>query len=390
MKILVISQRNILPATDGAVIYSLGLLKYLHKIGAKITLVSFAVDKDYSEEEIQELKKYVTNIRTCKLRWKSTALNISFRYPNNIRKYTKYDMWRLLKDIKKKEQFDLVIIDHLQMFEYAKLFPKSRIILHTHNVESDIWKEYASKCKGLVKMLVSRSAKMIYEYERVALQKADAVTAISDTDAIKFRLMSPDTKIQTLHGFNEYTVVKTKDSIYSISNNILFIGSYGWYPNVASAKFLAEQLLPRLRERGLNITLYLVGKEPTQEMKQYAQENRDIVVTGMVESVDTYIEKCDIFINAVVEGSGVNIKMIEAMGKGIPLITSEFGARGFDVVSGKQCYIYSNIDECVEQVVDLLQDRDKACKMRDSARCFYERYITPSDEIKSLFLGVNC
>lgn len=387
MNILVISQRKVLPMTDGALIYSCGLLKLLKKMGAMVTLVSFTDGPDYTKSEMDELHRYVIDVHLCKLRWKSTALNLSLSYPNNIRKYTRRSMIKLLQTIKQHNVFDTVVIDHLQMYEYAKLFPESRIILHTHNVESDIWFEYANKCTGIMKALVNRSAKMTYSYEKKAIETADFVTAISKSDAEKFEKMVPEKEIEVLQGYSEYSILKDETNIRCVNNKILFIGSYGWFPNVASAKYLVEKIMPILRKRKVAVQLFLVGKNPTQEMLDYGKKYDDIIVTGMVDSVDPYILDCDVFVNAVCEGSGINIKMIEAMGKGIPIVTSEFGARGYEITNGKEAYIYKNDEECADYIEKLLTDREKALYLRTEARAFYERFNMPSKDIMRLFMG---
>ncbi|MCF2657192.1 glycosyltransferase [Lacrimispora saccharolytica] len=371
---------------DGALIYSFGLIKLLKKMGGDVTLVSFTDGEEYSNDEIEELKKYVSEVHLCRLTWKSTALNLSMKYPNNIRKYTRKAMFRLLADIKKRKQYDTVIIDHLQMFEYAKMFSECRVILHTHNVESDIWFEYAKKCKRIVKVLVKRSAKMTYEYEKKAIKTADYVTAISESDAQKFSSMVPEKKIEVLRGFSEYQIIKNNSSMQKVSKKILFIGSYGWYPNVAAAKYLINEVMPILRAKKLDVKLYLVGKDPTDEMIECGKKHTDIIVTGMVDSVDPYIEECDLFVNAVCEGSGINIKMTEAMGKGIPIVTSEFGARGYDLENGEQVLIYKNSTECAEYIEKLLRDRQFAIQLRNNARAFYEEFNMPAEKVRDLFI----
>ncbi|MFH7669510.1 hypothetical protein ACFHS9_23700, partial [Enterobacter hormaechei] len=263
-RILVITQRKILPTTDGALIYSFGLLKMLKKFGAEVSLISFVFDDDYTEDEKTILRSVVSVIKTCKLTFQSTALNMSFKYPNNIRKYTRKKMRKLLLDSFSGQQFDTVVIDHLQMYEYAKLFPNSRIVLHTHNVENELWFEYAKKTKAPIKWLINRSAKMTYCYEKMAINDADFVTAISESDASKFKKMVPEKQIVISKGFSEYDLVKTEADILSVNRNIIFIGSYSWYPNESSALYLISKIMPKLRECESDVKLILVGKDPTK------------------------------------------------------------------------------------------------------------------------------
>lgn len=387
MNVLVISQRKILPTLDGALIGSLGLIKYLKDMGANTTLVTFVENENYSKTERAELLKYVSELYSCQLKWTSTALNLSLKYPNNVRKYTRRAMTNLIKQIKAKRQFDVVIIDHLQLFEYAKLFDKERIVLHTHNVESNIWEEYAKKCRGVVRILVTRSARMTYDYECQAFVSADGVTACSDTDLEVFKRMAPKINGVVMHSYNKFDRVKTEEDVLHRTNKIVFVGSYGWYPNQAAARFLAKELMPELVKRIPDIQLFLVGKDPTDEIREYGEGNLHITVTGTVDSIDPYLKEADVFVNAVTEGSGINIKMVEAMGKGIPIVSSVYGCRGIDTSETEAFKTYSTVKECVARIIELLENREAAYEMTLSARKYYEDFIKPSKEVEKVIFG---
>lgn len=385
MNALFVTMRKIMPLNDGAFIYSYGILRYLSEIGIRTDFVSFYEKNDYTKDEKDMILKFCDSVTGSKLNWKSTALNLSFKYPNNIRKYTRNSMKKKLLDIKSKKKYDIVIIDHLQMFEYAKLFESAKIVLIEHNIESNIWKEYASKCSGIVKFLVGRSADMTLKYEKEAVKTADAVISIAETDAKILRSFDKNAVIEVMHPYNVYDIVKNKEDIAITDNSILFIGSYGWYPNQKAADFLVNDVMPKLREKIPGLKLYLVGKEPTEKIKKYGETFDDVIVTGMVDSIDPYIKKCDVFVNAMFEGSGMNIKMIEAMGKGIPILSSSYGCRGINVTNSNEVMVFDSASECADFVCDLIGDREKAVSLSLNAREFYLNFIKPCDNVKNIF-----
>lgn len=388
MNALVITPSKILPASSGAPIYTNGMLKYLKHLGYTTTLVNFYTDEDYSDEEMATLKDYVDDVQTCKLIFQNIKLNMSLRYANSIRKYTRRAMWRLLQDVKARTDFDLVVIDHLHMFEYANLFLDKKVLLHTHNVESNLWLELSQKETGLKKFLISRNYRLLAAYEAEAVLQADEVTAISDADATKLGEMTKnEKKVHVFHGYNKFELIKEETDVLSASHKILFIGDYSWYPNANAALFLIGEVMPILRTLDPQVQLFLVGKRPTEEMQNLAKDLKDVTVTGMVDSIDPYLKEADVFVNAVTEGSGLNIKMIEAMGKGIPLVSSEFGARGFTVADGREVLFYDTAANCAEKVMQLITDRQFALALRNQARVYYEAFVEPSEEIREVFLN---
>jgi glycosyltransferase involved in cell wall biosynthesis len=144
--------------------------------------------------------------------------------------------------------------------------------------------------------------------------------------------------------------------------------------------------MPLIRIKISNAKLMLVGKNPTDEMKNYANKYSDVVVTGEVDSVDPYYQQANVFVNAVYEGSGINIKMIEAMGKGLPIVSSEYGARGINCEFINFGYLYQDASECADYIAKLSKDKSLAVKMAKTARECYEQFNIPQNDVmKMLF-----
>ncbi len=118
----------------------------------------------------------------------------------------------------------------------------------------------------------------------------------------------------------------------------------------------------------------------------FAKDFEDIIITGRVESTDEYYQNCDLFVNPIDDGSGINIKMLEAMGKGIPIVTSKFGLRGFNNAEDKIVSVFSDAQECAYIIARLLNDEEKRINQRSLALEAYLKFIEPSEEIKSIFL----
>ena len=385
MRVLLLTTKNLLPMNSGGLVGSNGMLRFLYDSGYAVTLVNFYEKDDYTSEQITELRHYAEEIYTVKLTWPSVALNLSIRYPNSIRKYTRRGMKKVLSELDSRKHFQIVVIDHVQMYEYAKLFPDARIILHTHNMECNLWYDHAKNCSRISRPLILRNAAMLKEYEKWAFLSADGVLTCSETDREDFRQLAPECNAATMHSYIRFEPVKTEEDIRNRDNSILFIGTYSWEPNADAAEYLIDEVMPELREKLTGIKLYLVGKDPTEAMRMKAQQYGDIIITGMVESIDPYIKKADVFVNTVTKGSGINIKVIEAMGKGIPVISSEFGARGIDAEEGRDFLIYRSCKELTKHIEKVISDKEQAERLSNNARKFYLNFIQPGEDVRRMF-----
>lgn len=375
-----------MPMHDGALIGSVGFLKFLKLLDTEVDCVSFYDNDDYSEYEKETILQFCNSLTSVKLVWKNTALNISMKYPNSIRKYTRNSMKTTISKMCETTLYDIVIIDHLQMAEYINNVNGLITVLSEHNVETEIWENYSTKCNWFIKPFVKINALKMRKYESKALDRFDYVLATTERDRDNLLSLNSEANIKVMHPYSCFDIIKDENSIRKVNNKILFVGSYGWYPNENAARFLMREIMPVLRTLIEGVKLYLVGQSPTQEMLSYAKGTEDIIITGRVESTDEYYQNCDLFVNPIDDGSGVNIKMLEAMGKGIPIVSSKFGYRGFNNVEDEIVSEFSDARECANTIVDLLNDEEKRLKQRNSALKAYLKFNEPSEEIKSIFL----
>lgn len=382
--ILFLTTKKLLPANYGGAIYSLGVLRYIASTGANIDLVSFVHGEKYTNLQEEELKTYCNNIYSVSHKFTDVKLNFSLKYPNTIRKYIRNNMKQILKQLNKNNKYDIVIFDHLQMADYVKIFNTTKNILIEHNVESRIWDNYTENCKSIIKPIIKYNAKKILEYEKNIITLYDMVIALTEEDKKELKRISHYDNIVVMKPYMVIDAVKKEEDFKKIKKNLLFIGSYDWYPNQNAAKFLINEVMPLLREKREGVTLYLVGKDPTIEMLDAASKFKDIVITGKVDSVDEYYEKCDIMINAIEDGSGINIKVVEAMAKGIPILSSEYGLRGFEH-NKTIASIYINVEDCVEKISTLMKDASKLRELHNSGLNYYKEFIKPTEEVENIF-----
>lgn len=93
-------------------------------------------------------------------------------------------------------------------------------------------------------------------------------------------------------------------------NSLIFTGDMAYGPNEDAALFLIEEIYPLVKKE-LDIKLYIVGQRPTEKIKKY--QSKDIIITGFVDDIRTYIDKASVYISPLRYGSGIKNKVLEAM-----------------------------------------------------------------------------
>lgn len=154
---------------------------------------------------------------------------------------------------------------------------------------------------------------------------------------------------------------------------ILFLGSMSWYPNQSGLKWFMENVWNKLNPD--EYELYIVGGNPPSFIKSY-NNNTNVFVTGYVDDVDKYIEKCDVSIVPLFIGSGQRVKIIESFGKGIPVISTSIGAEGLVGTSGKDLLIADTKKEFIEQLESIKLNREILIELSTNAMHTFNNYYS--------------
>ncbi|MCL0104448.1 glycosyltransferase family 4 protein, partial [Dehalococcoidia bacterium] len=234
--------------------------------------------------------------------------------------------------LNKITECDVIQVEHPWQFKYIyeNNLENKPIILNGQNIEYDFIKQTA---KGALSLKLQN---IVWEKERFAVNNADIVFMVSNSDKNRIHELYgiPKSKIHVIPNGanipNRIPTINKKEHLkekYGFKGKriVIFIGSR-FPPNVEAVNNI---LTMANISKHLENTLFLIVGRVGEEF-EYA--NRDtIVVTGLVDEIKDYIEMADIAINPMMSGSGTNVKMLEYMAYGLPIITTSVGARGLEI-----------------------------------------------------------
>jgi len=138
---------------------------------------------------------------------------------------------------------------------------------------------------------------------------------------------------------------------------ILLSGNLGYRPTVRAALWFADRVWPRLRDREPSAKLILAGARPVAAVQRLAS-TPGIEVFGDVDDLGTFLARARVAIAPMASGSGVPIKILEALAAGIPVVADPWSAGGLEDPSA--VIVAKNVDEWVEKLSRLLDDPHSA------------------------------
>ena len=149
---------------------------------------------------------------------------------------------------------------------------------------------------------------------------------------------------------------------------VMFLGNYPHDPNRDAVIFYGTQAWPEVRKRVPGARFLVVGRGPTEDMRELAARDGSIEITGQVEDVLPYLAMSDVFVCPVRLGGGFRGKVLEAMAAGVPVVSTRLGAEGLPAKDGENILLAETPHQLANATVRMLTDREQAGRISARAR----------------------
>ncbi len=388
MKVLLLASKPFLPVLDGGNEASRALAQELLLADFELKAITFSSEKHPFHPELfnqggwqkLQIEHFPVSLYMNPLK---ALLGLLSGTSYNLSRFSSKAWLSRIKTLLRENDFDIILFDSLFSagdFEAIRSFsPNSKFIIRTHNVESNIWREKAeNETLFPKKKYLSILASQLDKREKEILSKMDNVLPIS---------------LEDLHVFNSWGIQKTtllpyfpevgKGKYNSSTSNLIFMGSMNWQPNVEAHDQLVQSIFPEITEQFPNIKLLFAGGQQDQLKKSYA---KNIEYRGFVDDKVTFLTENGILLAPIQSGSGVRIKIIEALSLGVPVVTTVKGAEGIPFESGDGIFIAKNEKEFIEFASKLILNEDVRKETSSKAITNLENWKRKYD-LKSIFEG---
>lgn len=152
------------------------------------------------------------------------------------------------------------------------------------------------------------------------------------------------------------------------ADRVLFLGALDVATNVVALRWLLERVWPTVRAHRPTAVLDVVGRAPTTDVRSMVAGAARTRLVADVPDVWPYLSRATVAVNPAVSGSGVNIKLIEYLHAGIPLVSTSLATRGLPLRPGVDLEVHDDPAAFARAVVALLQDPRRAERMGETGR----------------------
>jgi glycosyltransferase involved in cell wall biosynthesis len=284
------------------------------------------------------------------------------------------DVLERLRTACSRQAFDAVYCDHLSMFEYGTKLGLP-MVLDAHNVEFEIVRRHA-RTLGFspLRLLAEVEWRMLRRYERMAYPQCQLIYSVSEIDAQSIRLLG--------RGFAPVAVVPISVKAADVERlaplpsapELLFVGGLHWPPNADAMIFFIKEIFPEIVRAVPHVHLTVVGRSFESIADRVGHPER-VTFAGHVRDIEPYFSRCRVMVVPLRSGSGMRVKILDALARGVPTVTTSVGCEGIDVEPGKHLLVADTPSSFAAAVVRVLGEEDLAQSMSKVGRLLVmERY----------------
>lgn len=335
----------------------------------EVTLISLS-EYPVSSDDLAHLQQFCTTIHILRLSKFSVFLNLIngiFRgLPLQVSYFYNPRFKNQIQSIIQKAQPNHIYCQLIRMAPYVRDTPLPKTLDYMDAFSVGMQRR-ADRAKGLTKWLFNWEARRLRKFEAQVFHNFNHCTIISEQDRDLLDIAQQAKILIVPNGVDiDFFQPNFKpDKKYQLA----FVGNMGYYPNVEAAKFLVQQILPKLTK--INVKTLIAGARPTQEIRNL--QNDQVVISGWVEDIREAYASAEILVAPIFLGSGQQNKILEAMSMGIPCITTTIVNNAIHAPVDKAILIADDAAAFAQQIQRLLIDKNLRSKIGHTAREFIKQ-----------------
>lgn len=150
------------------------------------------------------------------------------------------------------------------------------------------------------------------------------------------------------------------------------IGTATWPPTRAAMRLLVSKVWPQIRELVPEATLLVAGRGSESVGLPRVP---GVEVLGSLPSSRDFFQRISVLLNPVERGSGMKVKVLEAVASGVPVVTTLAGAEGVEAGDGVVIeHVWSRF---AEAGAEILRDPETRRQRGLAARAAFESRYAP-------------
>ncbi len=371
-KVLLLFNRVPYPLNNGGAIAMFNSVKEYAALHFEVHVLSMNTAKHFVEEhQVQAVFGSFAKIHLVyvdnRITYKGAFLNLFSEHSYMLDRYRSKEYRQKLCELLKNHRYDIIQMDSLSSLLYletARQYSSAKIFYRPQNVESQIWSRILEITANPIKRLylqIQANRLQIFEWE--AIKKVDVVLPLSFSDEAIFR------KNASAKVFFLPVCMSINQELPQClhAGDIFFIGAMDWAPNAEGLSWFLKNIWPAITQEFASLSFFVAGSKMPDWMRQLKSKN--VIPVGEVENAQEFMQEHGVMVAPILTGSGIRIKVIEAMALGKVVIATRMAAEGSGATDGVNILIAHSAKDFVDKL-KLCQQPEVRAQIGRNARQF--------------------
>ena len=356
------------------------LTRGLLDMGHQVKVVSIHTDKhpflpDQIEPDYLEQTQFEVAYADTELNVRDALSHLVTGESYHLSRFLVPEMERTVEDTLREKVYDVVLLESLFTTAYIPAIRRlsdADLVLRAHNVEHALWDEVASDMTSRPKRwLLNRFKSKLKSEEIKVLAALDGVVTITSDDAAWF-----EATLQEVHPGSTCKVEVVPfgmdvdgtphKALSQAPIRALHLGAMDWAPNHQGVTWFVQDVWPLVRQALPQAQVALAGRNMGPEWR--SDETAGIQVLGEVDDAAATYDTASVVVVPLQAGSGMRIKIAEALAAGRPIVTTSKGMTGLALEHQKHVMVADTSQDFATALIDLLSNGDKATAMGQRGR----------------------
>lgn len=281
----------------------------------------------------------------------------------------KYLKSKIISKVKRQNNYDYIIVRGIDNIRSFGIPLNKKVILDIDDLPEQFYKSRIELLKTdrsfksfYTKQYFTLCAKVYSRYTRKVTKKLFVCYLPNENLCSQFA--------NTVYLPNIPYNLNIEKPQYISKYQILFVGVIEYSPNYIGIEYFLDNIYPLIVQNIPEVNFNIVGSISKERRSNWLKKYKNTSLLGFVDDLNKLYLDSSVVVVPIYNGSGTNIKVIEAMSKGKACVISPFAGKGFEniLIDGKNIYIADSCVDFAEKTIKLLKDENLRETIADSAK----------------------
>jgi polysaccharide biosynthesis protein PslH len=369
MKILFVCHRLPYPPNRGGKIRPFHMIRHLSRRHSVVvaSLAESRAELDAGHGLRTLGVELLAELLPAATRWRQAVGALPTPAPSSVAYFSSSRLRERVEDVARRTTFDVVMVHCAFVAHLVDGIAAGLRVLDYGDLDSAKWSAYASHRRLPLSLGYALEARKLRTYERRLAGRFDRCTVTTHGELDAFAALQVATPCAVIPNGVDAGHFSPGPPAEDGPPSVVFLGRFDYFPNIDGARYFAEQVFPRLRQRVPTCELRIVGANPAGVVRQLARLP-GVRVFADVPDVRPFLRDATVSVAPLRIARGTQNKILESMAMGVPVVATPEAAKGIQATAGEHLLVAEDPDDFAASVARFLEDPALRSKFALAAR----------------------